>query len=152
MKPIEIFFFAIGIVLILFGLAMTGGGIADIFDPERDQEYTVFFMLSVVFVMGILPTIGGGWLCHHMYKTMRNRKVEEAEREILCLAQEHQGRLTIADVTINTSLSSAEAKKALDLCNMNGLTDVEVTDSGAVVYRFYDIISDDERNESKGLE
>ena len=40
---------------------------------------------------------------------------------------------------MNSSLSSSEAKEALDQLNLDRLADMDVSESGVIVYRFYGI-------------
>jgi hypothetical protein len=64
------------------------------------------------------------------------RSWEERERLVLRLAKDRGGRLTVADVAMNSDLSTQQAQEVLSKCNVRGLTEMDVSDDGAVVYVF----------------
>lgn len=66
----------------------------------------------------------------------RDRQDELIERQILQLAKDNQGQLTISEVSMKLSLSSSEAKAVLDQCHLNSLAELQMSDTGVVVYRF----------------
>lgn len=60
------------------------------------------------------------------------------EREILQLARQHEGELTVGDVAINTSLSLDEARQVLDQLAFRSFCSKQVIPNGAVLYHFPD--------------
>ncbi len=99
------------------------------------------YVLATLF-LGILPSALGLWICRHARRKGKRRARESSERTILQLARERSGKLTVADVAMNTPLSSSEAKEALDQLNLDRLADMDVSDSGVVVYHFHGISED----------
>jgi hypothetical protein len=73
------------------------------------------------------------------------------ESEILRLAGQHDGKLTVVEVVSALALPQAGAKDLLDGMVMRELADVEVTDSGVLVYSFHDIRHLSEKSTSRGV-
>jgi len=73
------------------------------------------------------------------------------ESEILKLAQSRGGKLTVVEVVADTSMSVGDAEDALASLVERGVGDVEVTDSGLLVYVFRDVQQLGEKPRSKGL-
>ena len=64
---------------------------------------------------------------------------EQREREILRLAHQKRGRLTIPEIAVATSMNTEEADKMMREMTAKGYVDMQVTDSGVIVYEFYEI-------------
>ena len=73
------------------------------------------------------------------------------EAELLRLARQHAGRLTLVEVVSELAVSADDAKEALDDLAVRGLADFEVTDSGVVVYVFHDVQHIEDKHDSRGL-
>ncbi|MBW3629153.1 MAG: hypothetical protein KY464_07635 [Gemmatimonadetes bacterium] len=73
------------------------------------------------------------------------------ESEILRLAGQHDGKLTLVEVMSALALPQAGAKDLLDGMVMREVADVEVTDSGVLVYSFHDIRHLSEKSTSRGV-
>ena len=130
----ERFIYLLGILVILFGFIMVAGGLVNLFESSRDRsagEWIVMIML-----LGIAPIIAGLMMCRKMKHKGRHRQDELIERQILQLARDYQGKLTIPEVSMKMSLSSIEAKAALDQCHLNSLAELHISDNGVVVYQF----------------
>ena len=135
MKWVERLIYVLGILIILFGLLMTTGGLINLFDAS--QEDSAAKLLVMVGLLGIVPIIVGFVMCRKMKRNARHRKDERIERQILQLAKDNQGQLTISEVSRQLSLSSTEAKAVLDQCHLNNLAELQMSDTGVVVYRFH---------------
>jgi hypothetical protein len=61
------------------------------------------------------------------------------ESEILRLAEQRGGRLTAVEVASDMAISPEAAKEALDSLALRELAELEVTDSGLLVYAFHDV-------------
>ncbi len=68
--------------------------------------------------------------------TLRPKGAKAAEREqlVLKLAEASGGRITIAQIASQTSLSVAEAKESLEELARQGVAEVLFDDDGAIVY------------------
>ena len=64
---------------------------------------------------------------------------EQREREIIRLAQQKRGRLSIPEIAVATSMNTEEADKMMREMAAKGYVDMQVTDSGVIVYEFYEI-------------
>ena len=112
---------------------------------------------AFVIAVGIPGTAGGVMLYRHARGvrlvgggTDQLRR-QTHESEILNLAQRRGGKLTVVEVVADTSLSVPDAEEALASLVERGVGDVEVTDSGLMVYVFRDVQSLGEKSRSKGL-
>ena len=97
-------------------------------------------------LLGVGPMVGGGLLIRSHTKTKQKalsaRKKDEyarREKEIIRLAQKKAGRLSIPDIVAETSLNSDEADHIMQELTTKGYVDMQVTDSGVIVYEFYEI-------------
>lgn len=73
------------------------------------------------------------------------------ESEILRLAAQREGKLTLVEVVTALALPQASAQELLDGMAMRELAEVEVTDSGVLVYSFHDIRHLSEKSTSRGV-
>jgi predicted DNA-binding transcriptional regulator len=73
------------------------------------------------------------------------------EAEVLRLAAQHGGKLTIVETVTDLAITPEAAKEALDELARRGLADFEVTESGVVVYAFHDVQRLSEKPHSKGI-
>ncbi len=58
------------------------------------------------------------------------------QRGVLQIARKYDGRVTLAEITLETSLEMAEARAILDDFQVHGVADLQVSDSGQQVYVF----------------
>ena len=115
--------------------------------------------LFAVLLTIVLPAAGGlalvtgrwGWHGGRIGARREALRRETLHSEMLRLAREHGGRLTIVEVVSALAITPEEAKESLDALAVRGMADYEVTDSGIVVYMFHDIARLDEKNRSRGL-
>lgn len=61
------------------------------------------------------------------------------EKQVIRLAQKHNGRLTIPEIAVDTTMSTQEAEKFMEDMASKGYVDMQVSDSGVIVYEFYEI-------------
>ena len=73
------------------------------------------------------------------------------QSEVLRLAGERQGRITIVEVVEEFAISPEEAKKVLDALAIEGMADFAVTDSGMVVYDFRELRQMDDKTKARGI-
>jgi hypothetical protein len=94
---------------------------------------------------------GGGVTGKRLGARREELRRETMQSELLRLAQQHQGRLTIVESVAALGITPDEAKEALDGLALRGIAEHEVTDSGVIVYVFHDVQRIDEKHRSKGL-
>jgi hypothetical protein len=73
------------------------------------------------------------------------------ESEILRLAGRHRGRLTAVEVASEMAISPEGAKEALDSLVMREMAELEITESGTLVYAFGDIRNLPQKSRAKGI-
>ena len=79
---------------------------------------------------------------------LRRRTIDA---ELLRLAERHGGRLTVVEVVRDLALTPEEAKAALDAMHARELAELEITDSGVIVYAFHDVRRLGEKDTARGL-
>jgi hypothetical protein len=73
------------------------------------------------------------------------------ESEILRLAERHAGRLTAIEVASDMAIPPEAAKEALDSLALRELAEIEITDSGVLVYAFHDVRHLGEKSQARGV-
>lgn len=73
------------------------------------------------------------------------------ESEILRLAEQRGGRLTAVEVASDMAISPEAAKEALDSLTLRELAEIEITESGLIVYGFRDVRHLGEKPHAKGV-
>jgi hypothetical protein len=73
------------------------------------------------------------------------------ESEILRLAGQRGGRLTAVEVASDLAISPEAAKDALDSLALREQAELEITESGVLVYAFHDVRHLQEKPHAKGV-
>jgi hypothetical protein len=73
------------------------------------------------------------------------------EAEVLRLAGERGGRLTLVEIVTEMAVSSEAAQGALDALVQREIADIAVTDSGVLVYTFHDVERIGEKARARGI-
>ena len=73
------------------------------------------------------------------------------ESEILRLAEQRGARLTAVEVASEMAITPEAAKDALDSLALRELAEIEITDSGLIVYAFRDVRHLPEKPRAKGV-
>ena len=84
-------------------------------------------------------------------ETNRQRTLERVQADLLKLARDQGSKLTVVEATAELGLSSATVEEALKALHTKGLAEVQVTDSGMIVYAIPDIELLDEKDTARGL-
>jgi hypothetical protein len=114
---------------------------------------------SIAFIIAVLLPAGGGAaliLSHVRGKgQLAGRKAElrqqTLEAEVLRLAAQQQGKITVVETVTALAVTPEEAKEALDALARRGLADFQVTDSGVIVYAFHDVQKLSEKSKARGI-
>lgn len=149
---LRVLVFLIGIVLIGFGLLIIAGSIVDLTDG-KESDISLGGTIALVFLMGVIPTGGGFWLCRRSVKAPRARResTDELENKILRLAKKRNGSLTPLELAMETSLSVEEAKQQLESWANQGVVTIKISESGALIYHFTGMVSEQERQSAQGV-
>ena len=87
-------------------------------------------------------------------RLQRNRseiRQRTLQSEVLRLAGERKGRITIVEVVEQFAVTPEEAKAALDALALEGMADYAVTDSGMVVYDFRELRQLEDKSKARGI-
>ena len=141
-----------GGLLLLLAVVMLFGSLQS--DAEASAAVRA---LTLLLVVG-LPGAAGGWLLYDHFSArgrLDQRKDvlrrQTMESEILRLAGEKEGKLTLVEVVTALALPQAGAKELLDGMVMREMADVQVSDSGMLVYSFHDIRHLSEKSSARGV-
>ena len=129
-------------------------------------------MLGVFFVLGGAPTsirslvalfiasvpgaAGLTLLARHRSAGRIAARHEESwrqtrESEVIRLARRLGGKVTVLEVVADSAMGTEAAKETLDALVTGELADIEVTESGVLVYVFPDLQHLDEKDRAKGI-
>ena len=86
-----------------------------------------------------------------LVRGVRSRSASSRQSEILRLAVEQQGRVTLLDAVAAFGIPVEEARRALEALVVSGVADLEITDSGTVIYSFDELKRPEDKYKSKGL-
>jgi predicted DNA-binding transcriptional regulator len=113
--------------------------------------------LSVLIAVG-LPVVGGSGLIYGEVEENRRLGAQKQrlrqqtlESEILRMATETQGKITLLEVMRDLAIDQPLAEQTLDALLNKGILDLEITDSGVLVYTVYDLQKLDEKSTSKRI-
>jgi hypothetical protein len=146
------------ILLFLLGLSITLAGllflIVGISDYGKPSEASLGPVGDIIFILltGVAPMVGGFILCKWSLRLGKNILTpEQLENNVLKLAEQRNGSLTAVELAMDTDLSLEEAEAKLDDWAKKGFVTIKVSNSGALIYYFNGIISDEERKLAKGV-
>jgi hypothetical protein len=120
-----------GILLIIFGLFLTFGGVVKL--NEGTETWQSFLSLS--FFVGVLPVLTGAWLVYSAQTKGKKLQKEKNEKEILHFALKAGGNITIAQAAMLTSLSASEVEIILMRMQEQGIFVLKVSENGHIVYQ-----------------
>lgn len=131
------------------------------FSKASPQVSPIMSLLTLLLTVG-LPAVGGAALLRSYTKqrreqhdTLSDRKAllrqRTLEAELLKLAERKGGKLTVVEVVSETAVDADAAKQALESLAAQGFAQIELTDSGVIVYAFYDIQHLPDKPSSKGV-
>jgi len=105
-----------------------------------------------------LPAAGGIALLagrvrgrHRLAARREQLRRQTVDAEILRLAEQRGGKLTVVEVVSDLAVTPDDAKTALDDLHTRDLADIEITDSGLLVYAFRDVRGLGQKEQSRGL-
>lgn len=136
----------IAIILIVFGLIMTGGVLVGI----SEGESTIASDFWIWFILAFIPFSVGIGLIFSRIRTKKHNKRQLLENEILRFAKKYDGSVTAAELAMETSLNLSEAEKELETFVRQGVATRKISDSGIFVYQF-PMISDKEKSTAKSI-
>ena len=141
-----------GGVLVVVALLRVVGFLRSGADP------TAIATLLALLIAAGLPAAGGTWLLASHFGAGRGIEQRRArlrqdtmEAEVLKMAGRHNGRLTAVEVAGELAVPTQTAEELLNELMAQGRADIEMTDSGLIVYTFDDVRSLPEKESARGL-
>ncbi|MDE2654077.1 MAG: hypothetical protein F4107_02320 [Gemmatimonadetes bacterium] len=141
-----------GVALVGVALFMVAGFLRADVDPFAPA--TLFALL----IAAGLPAAGGSWLLARHFgagRRIEGRREElrrdTLEAEILKMAERYGGRLTAVEVAGELAVPSTTAEELLNELMRRELAEIEITDSGVLVYAFHDVRHLSEKESARGL-
>jgi hypothetical protein len=103
--------------------------------------------IAAVVILCIAPITAGGLLIRSHFKE-KQKAVQnqmqvlytQREKEIIRLAQQTGGRLSIPDIVAGTSMNTIEADEIMREMTTKGYVDMQVTEAGVILYEFYELV------------
>ena len=96
--------------------------------------------IGALLVAVVLPAVAGFMLIRGIGSADQARRAslrqQTIEAEVMKLAIQHQGKLTVLEVATALALQQDETKLALDAMVERDVADIEITDDGVIVYTF----------------
>jgi len=90
--------------------------------------------LGMLFILSLLPLGIGILILRKANQISKDQKYRETEAIIIAMAQQQDGKLTIADVAVKTSMTYKEAEEYLKEMYLNGLFDMDSNEKGQIEY------------------
>jgi hypothetical protein len=117
-----------------FGVVMIAGVLIQLLEGTSKYSPVTDFLLGLL--LGALPLIFGLLLYRRVRRAVAGRRRDEREAAVLKVAKERQGTVTAVDVAAACGMGLEHAQETLDGLQRQGFCEMDVADSGAVVYRF----------------
>ncbi|MGH1365709.1 MAG: hypothetical protein ACRBF0_19265 [Calditrichia bacterium] len=141
-----------GIGLIAVALFMVLG----MFNMKSEPGFAV---LVATFVIAVLIPAGFGFALirshqqggKNLNKSRDTLRQKTLEAEILNLAGKKNGKVTVVEVVREFAVETDAAKRALDSLHEQSMAEIELTESGVLVYAFHDIKHLSEKDSSRGV-
>lgn len=115
-------------------------------------------LVLTIFVAIVVPAAAGAYLWWSTFAegaalTARKDHLrrQTLEAELLRLAQRRGGKLTVVEAVAELAFDAGTVEEVLNDMAARGLADVEVSESGVLVYAFYDVRHLDEKAAAKGV-
>jgi uncharacterized membrane protein len=144
---------ALGYLLVLVSLFFLGVAVSLVVDAAAGKDTSDSIGGAAVLVAVSAMSLFGAFRSFRP-RTRREPRLSEDERErkALGLARAAGGKLTQAELALDSSLSLDEARKVLDGLVEKGAAELEVSSSGALVYAFPGLISGAEKAAAKPVQ
>src|SRR5689334_13510813 len=105
---------------------------------EQDNSVSVT-IFSLLLTVALPVAVGIGLLKgapRRNSERMQQLRDQTIDAEILRLAIERQGRLTVVELTSTLGLAEADVNASLDRMMKREIADMEVSDDGVIIYTF----------------
>ena len=135
---------AVPIIPLGLGLMLWG-----LFSKFEQRQYEDPLSVGVAFVI-----LGGflWFLSHRLDESAQLVRYRSRQNSVIRLARDRGGKLTVTETAADTGITMEEADRILRDLADGGYVEMEVSDSGMVVYRFPEILFADEKSQSRGVD
>lgn len=151
----SILYFVVGVASSLVGAVLSLGAIINM---TEGAEESIIGWLAMVLFFGIMPLGLGGYLIKKSTQIRKeflsdaeNMTEQAMERRVLQIASELGGKVTPSEVALKTHITLDKANELLQSMQEGGYAELEITQSGAIIYYFRGFLSNDDRKNAKGL-
>jgi hypothetical protein len=142
-----------GGLLIFFGLFMLLGFFAS------TSPATLIVNAMMLFLMVLAPIAAGSLLIRSHFLS-KKKSAEESrrtilasrEKEVLRLAKQRGGELTVPEIVSETSMNTEEADEIMRELVVKRYVDMKITNQGTVIYEFFELVKDKPENRIPRLE
>lgn len=145
-----LFLKVLAVPIVPIGLGLMLYGLFQMLRPEAADSD--FFKL---FAIGVTQVIFGSllWiLAKKLDAAAHLVRYRRQQSRVVRLARQRGGRLTVTETAADTGLTVEEASEILKRLADGGFVEVEITDSGLIVYRFPEVLFAHEKHWSQGVE
>ena len=114
-------------------------------------------VLTLLVAVGVPGAAGAALLLAHFREGARTTghrerlRLETHQAELVRLAERRGGKLTVVEAVAEMALDSPTVEAALGVLVERGVADIEVTDSGLLVYTFPDVLRLPDKGSSRGI-
>jgi len=122
------------VIVSLFGFVMLVGVLIGAI--EGTSKYSRFTDVTLTILLGIVPLVGGVHLYRRVRGTVARRQNDERESAVLQVVRQHEGVVSPVDVAADCGMSLEQAEETLNQLHLRGFAEMDVTDTGIVIYRF----------------
>ena len=145
-----LFLKVLAVPIVPIGLGLMLYGLFQMFRPEApDSDFFEPFAIGVTQVIfGSLLWI----LAKKLDAAAHLVRYRRQQSRVVRLARQRGGRLTVTETAADTGLTVEEASEILKRLADGGFVEVEITDSGLIVYRFPEVLFAHEKHWSRSVE
>jgi multisubunit Na+/H+ antiporter MnhG subunit len=129
-----------GGILMFFGLFMLAGFLLS----KKPTNFLADSILLLLFALA--PVACGVLLIRSNYATKKKKEREtrvralaEREKEVLNLARQRNGMVTVPDIVAETSMNTDEADELMRELVLKRCADMKLTEQGTVIYEFLEL-------------
>ena len=144
-----LFLKVIALPMVSVGLGVMLYGLFQILNSgEPDHQFAPF-------AIGVTQAIFGSllWILAKKLDTAAHLvRYRRQQNRVVRLAQQRGGRLTVTEAAADTGLTVEEVGDILKRMADGGFVEIEITDSGMIVYRFPEVLFAHEKQWSRGVE
>lgn len=145
-----LFLKVLAVPIVPIGLGLMLYGLFQMLRPAASDRHSF-----ELFAVGVTQVIFGSllWLLAKKLDAAAHLlRYRRQQNRVVRLARQRGGRLTVTETAADTGLTVEAAAEILKRLADGGFVEVEITDSGLIVYRFPEVLFAHEKRWSRGVE